>query len=86
MRTSSHKKSLKVHIYPVGDDYYGSHPMSQWVYVLFADPWITDTGVRAYVQDTDLAVHKHHREDIFAMVPGMVERFKDVIIHRDPLG
>lgn len=83
MHTVSGKKSVKVHIYPVGDDYYGSHPMSEWVYVLFAAPWITIS--KAYVEQRSLTVHKHHRDDIFAMVPGMVERFEDVIIHRDPL-
>lgn len=84
MSTPNHKKSFKVHIFPVGDDYYGSHPMSQWVYVLFADPSVTD--IPSHVHETGMAVQKHHREDVFAMVPSMVERFEDVIIHRDPLG
>ena len=85
MPTSNHDKSLKVHVFPVGPHYYGDHPMSEWVNMVVADHWHTDNGVRSYVHDGQVSVSSHHREDIFAMIPSMARRFKDVVIHLDPL-
>lgn len=85
MRTSDHSKSLKVHVFPVAPDYYGDHPLSDWVNMVIADHWHTDNGVRAYIVEEAVKVGVYHRDDILPMIPSMARHFRDVVVHLDPL-
>lgn len=86
MLSSDIDKLLKVHVFPVGNGYYGDHPMSQWVnMVLVADVSYTDEEVREHIVTESADIGVYHRDDIFAMIPSMARRFNDVIVHLDPL-
>ena len=85
MLSSNNDKSLKVHVFPVAPDFYGDHPMSQWVNMVIADHVHTDLGVRDHVVAESVPVGVYHRDDILPMIPSMARRFADVIVHLDPL-
>lgn len=85
MSITKSNTSVKVHVFPIAPDYFGDHPMSDWVNLVIADQSYTDEGIRSHIVDDDVAVGVYHREDILPMIPSMARFFKDVVVHLDPI-